>query len=144
MANLDLTAKVVNIIINNRGNHRPILWLLTVNNATDSLGTMDLTGYSARLLAYADCDLTIQVWNKTTANGGLSLVTQPSKTFDIDSVRTVIVNPWGVQVNMNLTDSNDVWAAADEGLHYLLFLTPPVGDELPLMAKGMLTAKGVC
>lgn len=140
---LDLLAQVVNIKINSKGAHRPILWHLQTDNLSQ-LQAVDMTGYTARLQAYTDCAMaTTPVFDKTTANGGLTIVSVPSKVFQVDNAPVTLNNVYGVTIAISNADSEAVYNAGEEGLHYLMYITAPGGNEV-VLAKGMFTGEGVC
>jgi len=139
---LDLTAPKVNVDINFRGAHFPIFWQFQ-QNPSGGLQVIDITGYSARLLAYSDCDMaTTPIWTKTTGNGELTIVTAPTKTFIVDGVPLEFTNVFGYRISVTDTEADALFDLED-GLHYLLFANAPASTE-EVKARGMFKAKGVC
>ena len=138
---IDLSAQVFNYRLNTKGKHSHNLWALDRHPVTRALQARDMTGWTARLLAYAEPELTTEVVNLTTANNGLLLVTTPSKVFYPNDEPTTIANPWGVA--LNFSDANAAAIIANNNLlYYHLFLTDAGNNEQPMFAKGTLSVKG--
>lgn len=138
---IDLSAQTFNFRLNTDGKHSATLWNLQKNPATGALQAVDMTGWTARLLAYSEPALTNEILNLTTPSNGLALVTVASKVFYVDDVPVTIANPWGVA--LNLSDANAASVAANSNrLYYHLFLTDAGNSEKPMFAKGELTVKG--
>lgn len=138
---IDLSAQTFNFRLNTDGKHSATLWSLQKNPVSGVLQARDMTGWTARLLAYAEPALTTEVLNLTSPINGLALVTVASKVFLVDDVPTTIANPWGVA--LNLSDANAASIIANNNLlYYHLFLTDAGNNELPMFAKGTLSVKG--
>lgn len=141
--NLDLVAPKVVVKLNSRGAHMPLLWRLQ-GDPLGNITAVDLTGASARLEAFSDCEMaTTALWTKSTANGQLILASTPSKTFIVDGAELVLSNVFSIAIKISDTESDQVWDLGEEGLHALLYVTPAIGDEY-VMARLMLTAVGIC
>lgn len=140
--NLDLTAPKINIVIDFRGSHEAKLWQFE-RDTLGGLTPIDITGYSARFLAYSDCNLdTTALMNKTIVNGELVIVPATNKTMIIDGENVVFPNAYAFQVNFTNAEATILYDL-EEGLHFVLYANAPANPER-VIAKGTIKAKGIC
>jgi hypothetical protein len=106
---------------------KPIFYYLSPANAV-----IDLASYKARMQVRADYASTDKIWDLTTENAGLSIVTGTATLDD----GTTVANAQGIKLNITATQTAAVtWTTAV----YDIELIEPGLDVLPLI-KGVLQA----
>jgi hypothetical protein len=105
---------------------KPVLYCLTLANTP-----IDLGGYKARMQARLSADTTDFIWDLTTENSGLAIVTGTAHLDD----GTTVSNAQGIQLAISAEQTAAVtWKKAV----YDIELIEPGGDVVPFI-KGTLT-----
>lgn len=127
MATLDLRAPSIVIKFDKGKTLKPIFYYVSPENTV-----IDLTGYTARMQVRISLADPLPVWDLTTENGGLSLVTGTA----LIPGSAPVVGAHGIQTN--ITEEQTEAATWDRAI-FDIELIAPSGDVLPFL-KGTLVA----
>jgi hypothetical protein len=123
---LDLKAPSINIRFDKGKTLKPVFYYLSPTNAV-----IDLTDYTARMQVRLTSDTATTIWDLTTENSGLAIVTGTATLAD----GTTVANAQGIKLNVTATQTAAVtWEKAVFDIE----LIEPLLDVLPFI-KGTLT-----
>jgi len=123
---LDLKAPSINIRFDKGKTLKPVFYYLSPTNTV-----IDLTDYTARMQVRLTSDTATTIWDLTTENSGLDIVTGTATLAD----GTTVANAQGIKLNVTATQT----AAVDwEKAVFDIELIEPLLDVLPFI-KGTLT-----
>jgi hypothetical protein len=123
---LDLKAPSINIRFDKGKTLKPVFYYLSPTNTV-----IDLDGYTARMQVRLTNDTATTIWDLTTENSGLDIVTGTATLAD----GTTVANAQGIKLNVTATQTAAVtWEKAVFDIE----LIEPLLDVLPFI-KGTLT-----
>jgi hypothetical protein len=123
---LDLKAPSINIRFDKGKTLKPVFYYLSPTNTV-----IDLDGYTARMQVRLTNDTATTIWDLTTENNGLDIVTGTATLAD----GTTVANAQGIKLNVTATQTAAVtWEKAVFDIE----LIEPLLDVLPFI-KGTLT-----
>ena len=125
MTNLDLKAPSIAIKFDKGKTLKPVFYYLSPTHTV-----IDLSGYKARMHARLDYDSETPVWELTTENAGLSIVTGTATLAD----GTTVANAQGVK--LNITAAQTAAVTWDKAVFDIELIEPGL-DVLPFV-KGTL------
>ncbi len=122
---LDLRPPSVTIKFDIGKTIKPVFYYLSPANAV-----INLSGYKARMQVRSDYDSTVTIWDLTTENAGLSIVTGTAVLSD----GTTVLNAQGIKLNVTALQTSAIdWTQAVFDIE----LIEPGLDVLPFI-KGIL------
>jgi hypothetical protein len=126
LTTLDLKAPSINIRFDKGTTLKPVFYYLSPTNTV-----IDLTDYTARMQVRLTVDAATTIWDLTTENAGLSIVTGTATLAD----GTTVANAQGIKLNVTSTQTAAItWEKAVFDIE----LIEPLLDVLPFI-KGTLT-----
>ena len=126
MTTLDLKAPSIDIKFDKGKTLKPVFYYLSPTNTV-----IDLEGYTARMQVRLNYDSETPLWDLTTENDGLEIVTGTATLAD----GTTIANAQGVKLNVTATQTAEI--AWDKAVFDIELIEPGL-DVLPFI-KGTLT-----
>ena len=126
MTTLDLKAPSIAIKFDKGKTLKPVFYYLSPTNTV-----IDLEGYTARMQVRLNYDSETPLWDLTTENDGLEIVTGTATLAD----GTTIANAQGVKLNVTATQTAEI--AWDKAVFDIELIEPGL-DVLPFI-KGTLT-----